>query len=245
MTGAPDCLIPDWPVPAGVRAVVTTRRGGVSVGPYASLNLAAHLGDDPSAVAENRRRLCAALDLPSEPRWLTQVHGATVTVAGRPATAGADATVVFESGPIAAVLIADCLPVFLAGRKGDRVGLAHAGWRGLVAGVIEATIEALAADPAELIAWLGPAIGPQAFEVGDEVRRAFVVAEPAAAAHFMRGRNGRWLADLPGLARQRLLGRGVSKVHGCGLCTVADPARFFSYRRDGRTGRMAALAWLA
>lgn len=244
MSDAIRFLVPDWPVPSRVRAAVTTRQGGVSTGPYASLNLAAHVGDDPLAVNENRRRIRRALDLPAEPHWLTQVHGNTVAVAGLDRPESADATVVFQPGTVAAVLVADCLPVFLACRDGERVGLAHAGWRGLAAGIVEATIAALAGDPAEVVAWLGPAIGPEAFEVGDDVREAFMSSQPSAADHFTRGRGGRWMADLPGLARQRLLACGVSEVYGGGVCTAADPARFFSYRRDGRTGRMAALTWL-
>jgi len=238
-------LFPDWPAPPAVCAVMTTRGGGVSEGPYASLNLAAHVGDDPAAVTENRRRLHAALDLPSEPSWLQQVHGNAVARLPEPPADPADAAVAFRRGPVCAVLVADCLPVFIASRDRDRVGLAHAGWRGLAAGVIEATVAALDCDPARLIAWLGPAIGPEAFEVGEEVRAAFVSGSPAAAACFRAGRIGRWMADLPALARQRLLACGVDSVHGGGACTFADPARFYSYRRDGVTGRMAALAWLA
>lgn len=244
MTGA-GFLVPDWPAPATVRATVTTRAGGVSSGPWASFNLASHVGDDPAVVAENRRRLRAALELPSEPSWLRQVHGHEVARLPGPLPETADAAVVFARGPVCAVLVADCLPVFLASREGDRVGVAHAGWRGLAAGVVEATVVALGCDPARLVAWLGPAIGPQAFEVGEEVRSAFTAADPAAATHFHPGRAGRWLADLPALARRRLMECGVASVHGGGSCTVADAARFYSYRRDGVTGRMAALAWLA
>jgi YfiH family protein len=244
MTGS-GFLVPDWPAPASVHATVTTRAGGVSAGPWASFNLASHVGDDPAAVAENRRRLRAALDLPSEPSWLQQVHGHVVARLPGPLPEAADAAVAFGPGPVCAVLVADCLPVFLASRDGDRVGVAHAGWRGLAAGVVEATIVALGCDPARLVAWLGPAIGPQAFEVGEEVRSAFTAQDPAAAVHFHPGRADRWLADLPGLARRRLMKCGVASVHGGGACTVSDPARFYSYRRDGVTGRMAALAWLA
>lgn len=244
MTGA-GFLVPDWPVPATVRAIVTTRAGGVSAGPWASFNLAAHVGDDPAAVAENRRRLRAALELPSEPSWLTQVHGHEVAHLPGPLPEAADAAVAFERGPVCAVLVADCLPVFLASRNGDRIGVAHAGWRGLAAGVIEATVAALGCDPARLVAWLGPAIGPQAFEVGEEVRAAFTARDPDAAIQFRPGRAGRWLADLTALARRRLVECGIASVHGGGTCTVSDPARFYSYRRDGVTGRVAALAWLA
>ena len=245
MSTAPEFLFPDWPVPPSVHAAVTTRTGGASSGPYASLNLALHVGDDPDAVAENRRRVRAALELPADPRWLTQVHGTTVAVPGRNEPASADAAVAFEPRQVCAVLVADCLPVMLATRTGDRVGIAHAGWRGLAAGVIEATVAALATDPAGLVAWLGPAIGPTAFEVGGEVRDAFIASQPAAARAFCPGRSGRFLADLPALARMRLAACGVTGVHGGGECSYSDAARFYSYRRDGRTGRMAALLWLA
>lgn len=244
MTGA-GFLVPEWPAPAGVRATVTTRAGGVSSGPWASFNLASHVGDDPAAVAENRRRLRTALDLPSEPSWLQQVHEHAVARLPGPLPEAADAAVVFGRGPVCAVLVADCLPVFLASRDGDRVGVAHAGWRGLAAGVVEATVVALGCDPARLVAWLGPAIGPRAFEVGEEVRAAFTDRDAGAAALFHPCRAGRWLADLPALARRRLMACGVASVHGGGTCTVSDAARFYSYRRDGVTGRMAALAWLA
>jgi hypothetical protein len=238
-------VVPEWPAPANVRAAVTTRQGGVSTGRFDSLNLAAHVGDDAESVAENRRRLRAALALPGEPAWLSQVHGPEVAVLPGALPAGADAAVTFARGVVCAVLVADCLPVFLAGSDGDRVGIAHAGWRGLAAGVVEATVAALATEPARLVAWLGPCIGPRAFEVGPEVRAAFVAGDAAAAADFRPGRAGRFMADLPALARRRLAAAGVAGVHGSGLCTHADPARFYSYRRDGATGRMAALAWLA
>ena len=242
---APEFLVPDWPAPSGVRALVTTRRGGVSAGSYASLNLATHVGDDGSAVTANRHRLRHALGLPVEPAWLEQVHGTGVAVLPRTAHGAADAAVTFARGNVCAVLVADCLPVFLASRAGDRVGIAHAGWRGLVAGVVEATVAALDCEPGSLIAWLGPSIGPEAFEVGHEVRDAFLARDPGASVAFRPGREGRFLADLPALARRRLATAGVTAVHGGGLCTHADPARFYSYRRDGATGRMATLAWLA
>lgn len=238
-------LYPDWPAPARVHAVMTTRNGGVSLAPYASFNLATHVGDDEAAVAENRRRLRSGLQLPSEPAWLQQVHGIGVATVPGPRSGSADAVVSFERGGVCAVLVADCLPVFLASCDGDRVGLAHAGWRGLVAGVIEAAVAALDCDPRKLLAWLGPAIGPAAFEVGDEVRKAFMERDPAAAAEFRSGRDGRWHADLPALARRRLAACGVQAVSGGELFTYTERARFFSYRRDGVTGRMAALAWLA
>ena len=242
-----DFLVPDWPVPTSVRAAVTTRRGGVSRGPFAGFNLGTHVGDDAGAVADNRALLAAALALPAGPAWLEQVHGTDVAVLprGGGGPGPADAAVTFTKGEVCAVLVADCLPVFLASRGGDRVGIAHAGWRGLAGGVIEATVAALGGEPGALVAWLGPAIGPDAFEVGHEVRATFVARDPGAAAAFRAGRDGRWHADLPGLARRRLAALGVDDVRGESPCTHSDPDRFFSYRRDGVTGRMAALAWLA
>ena len=237
-------VVPDWPAPPALHAAMTTRRGGFSTGPYASFNLASHVGDDEGAVAANRQRLREALALPADPQWLDQVHGRRVAMLGRPLPRSADAAVAFSPGLVAAVLTADCLPVLLASRKGDRVGIAHAGWRGLAAGVIESTVAGLATDPAQLIAWLGPAIGPAAFEVGGEVRAMFVAAEPESDADFRPGRGSKYLADLPGLARRRLAACGVTEVYGGELCTVTDAARFYSYRRDGQTGRMASLIWL-
>jgi len=239
-----------WPAPPGVRAGVTTRHGGVSTGACASLNLAANVGDAPAAVAANRARLAAALGLPAAPRWLRQVHGAGVVVQRRePAGAAreppeADAAVAFEPGVVLAVLSADCLPVVLAHRAGERIGIAHAGWRGLAAGVIERTVAALAAPAHELVAWLGPAIGPAAFEVGAEVRAAFVAADAGAASAFLANARGRWQGDLYRLARQRLEQLGVAQVAGGGACTWTETERFFSFRRDRACGRMATLAWI-
>ena len=238
-----DCIRPDWPAPPVVQACSTTRVGGVSVGAWRGLNLAGHVDDDPAAVRENRRRLVAQLGLPGEPPWLEQVHGVAVRTP-RAAAGCADACLEDRPGRVCAVLTADCLPVLLCNAAGTRVAAAHAGWRGLLAGILEHTIAAFA-DPADqLLAWLGPAIGPAAFEVGDEVRAAFVTEDPASAAHFAAGRPGHWLADLYGLARQRLARSGVARVSGGGLCTFSDAERFFSYRRDGVTGRMASLIWL-
>lgn len=242
---AHEFLQPEWPVPANVRAAMTTRKCGVSTGAFASFNLATHVGDDPQAVAENRRRLRDSLELPAEPQWLEQVHGADVAnVSGTP-PGPADGAVTFTRGAVCAVMVADCLPVFLASRDGDRAGLAHAGWRGLAAGVVEAVIAKLDCDPRRLVAWLGPSIGPAAFEVGAEVRAAFTTGDPGADALFEQGRPQRFQADLPALARRRLALAGVTEVHGGHHCTHSEPARFFSHRRDGRTGRMAALVWLA
>lgn len=239
-------IIPDWLAPENVRARVTTRAGGVSRAPYDSFNLAAHVGDDPQAVAANRARLRAALLLPAEPAWLTQVHGVSVVdatlAAGQPQADGAFTT---APGVVCAVLTADCLPVLLCDRAGTRVAALHAGWRGLAGGVIEAGIKALGVAGGELLAWLGPAIGPQAFEVGAEVRATFVAHDPAAGSAFRSKGDGKFLADIYLLARQRLAGLGVTAVYGGGLCTVADRDRFYSYRRDGATGRMASLVWLA
>jgi hypothetical protein len=233
---APGFLRPEWSLPVNVRAVMTTRHGG---------NLATHVGDDAAAVAANRRCLRETLHLPAEPAWLEQVHGTAVAVLPRIDAGPADAAVTFTPGHVCAVLVADCLPVFLASRAGDRVGVAHAGWRGLAAGVIEATVAALDCEPESLVAWLGPSIGPAAFEVGAEVREVFVDRDAGAAGAFRAGLNGRYLADLPALARRRLAALGIRDVRGGGLCTHGDPTRFYSYRRDGVTGRMAALAWLA
>ncbi|NKN33946.1 peptidoglycan editing factor PgeF [Marichromatium bheemlicum] len=235
---------PDWPAPAAVRALVTTRSGGVSQGPYASLNLATHVGDDPARVARNRALLRQHAGLPSEPLWLDQVHGCVVADDAAALGCQADAAVSAWPGRVCAVLTADCLPLLLCDREGTRVAAVHAGWRGLAGGVIERTLAALALEPSRLLAWLGPAIGPSAFEVGPEVRARFVDLDVAAADAFRPGRAGRWLADLFMLARQRLVAAGVPAVYGGGQCTHIDPQRFFSYRRDGTTGRMASLIWL-
>lgn len=246
MPNPPEFIRPDWPAPARVRAAVTTRQGGVSAAPYASLNLGSHVGDAPEAVAENRRRVSAALALPQEPAWLNQVHGTAVVRAEAavdgPATA--DASVALGAGSVCAVMTADCLPVLFCDDAGTRVAAAHAGWRGLEAGVLEATILALDCSPAMLMAWLGPAIGPSAFEVGPEVRAAFLARDPGAEACFVPSPAGRWLADIYRLARRRLNAAGVTAIYGGDFCTVGESARFFSYRRDRDTGRFASLIWL-
>lgn len=237
-------IVPDWPVPSRVRSLVTTRRGGVSQGERASLNLAEHVGDDASAVAENRKRL--RRHLPSEPVWLSQVHGIAVANADRVATgASADAAVARAPGTVCAVMTADCLPVMLCDSAASVVGAAHAGWRGLAAGVIEATVQAMACPASDLLAYLGPAIGPDSFEVGDEVRDAFVTWQASAAQAFVAKSGGKWFADLYELARLRLAALGVTQVFGGGFDTYADTQRFFSYRRSTQTGRLASLIWLA
>jgi YfiH family protein len=237
---------PDWPAPPSIRALSTTRIGGVSRGAFGSLNLAAHVGDDPQAVARNRRILVERAALPSEPRWLRQVHGRSVAVLGyADCCAEADVAMTDQAGIVCAVLTADCLPVLVCDTGGRHVAAIHAGWRGLAAGVIEGAIETLDVAPRELLAWLGPAIGPAAFEVGPEVRDRFVAADPAARLAFRSGAPGRWLADLHLLARQRLERLGVTQVWGDALCTFSNRQRFFSYRRDGTCGRMATLIWRA
>lgn len=243
---------PDWPAPPQVNAAATLRAGGVSEGTFASLNLGSHVGDDAAAVAENRRLLKAALQLPAEPTWLNQVHGTNVVVAGTSGNqAGAqispptaDASVAKAAGRVCVVMTADCLPVLFCDRQGTRVAAAHAGWRGLVGGVLGATIQALEVPPSQLMAWLGPAIEPEAFEVGPEVRDQFIALEAGNAAAFQGNARGRWQADLYRLARNELARLGVADVHGGGFQCYADSKRFFSYRRDSRTGRMATLVWL-
>ncbi|ENO77651.1 peptidoglycan editing factor PgeF [Thauera sp. 63] len=244
MTQGAGFIVPDWSVPMGVRTLVTTRAGGVSLPPYASFNLGDHVGDDPAAVAQNRARLRACL--PAEPTWLAQVHGIVVADADQASgVPEADAVVARVQGAVCAVLTADCLPVLLCDDDGSVVAAAHAGWRGLVAGVLEATVARMAVAPSSIRAWLGPAIGQGAFEVGGEVRQAFVTADPGAAAAFVPGAvQGKWMADLFLLARRRLSQAGVHRVEGGGICTYTDAARFYSYRRDGRTGRFASLIWI-
>ncbi len=253
----PEIITPEWPAPPGVRAAFTLRAGGVSEPPFDTLNLGLHTGDAPEAVMENRRRVRQALQLPAEPRWLDQVHGAQVVRLGAREEEAqppcADASITLEPGRLCAIQVADCIPVLLAARDGSAVGAAHAGWRGLAAGVLEATVRALRAlrvEPSEMIAWLGPGIGRSHFEVGDEVRAAFVgaaapaLADPGASSAFTRNARGRWQCDLAALARRRLEALKIREIHGGNRCTYADATRFFSYRRDGRCGRMAALIWI-
>lgn len=245
----PDWITPDWPAPAGVGAFMTTRVGGVGRSPYDGFNTATHVGDDPAAVAENRRLL--RRHLPAEPLWLNQVHGAGVARFPATGVPDADASVAFRPGQVCVVQTADCLPVLFRDRAGTVVAAAHAGWRGLAAGVLEETVAAMNVPPEEILAWLGAAIGPRAFEVGEEVREAFVGRHALAGVAFRPALPGtldeaprKWLADIYALARVRLAAAGVERVYGGGLCTFSDPARFFSYRREPRTGRMASLIWL-
>jgi len=248
-----DWLRPTWPAPPGVLALSTTRFGGVSHGPWRSLNLAAHVGDDLAAVAANRARL--AKHLPAAPVWLQQVHGVTVIDPAQydanAAPPHADAAVTRVAGVACVVLTADCLPVLLCDRSGRVVGAAHAGWRGLADGVLEATVAAMDCDPAQILVWLGPCIGPTAFACGNDVRDAFCQHDPTAAAAFQAHPQyaDKWLGDLTALARLRLGAVGVlsSQIYGAagdsGECTLSQPERFFSYRRDGVCGRMASLIW--
>ncbi len=242
-----DLIRPDWPAPDRVRAASTTRLGGVSKPPWHSLNLGIHVQDDAQHVTENRARLASELALEQGVfGWLSQVHGTdlvTLPVDGIPE---ADASTTTQAGQVCAILTADCLPVLLCDRAGTQVAAAHAGWRGLCAGILEQVIASFAAPAAEIIAWLGPAIGPGQFEVGPEVRDAFMVADARAAEAFSASgaRPGHFMADIYCLARQRLENTGVTAVYGGDLCTASDPQRFYSYRRDGQTGRMATLIWL-
>lgn len=236
-------IVPDWPAPARVQARQTTRHGGLSLPPYDSLNLGMHVGDAPLTVARNRTLLNSVV--PSEPVWLEQVHGTQVVVAEEVGCLPcADACISHAPNAVCTIMTADCLPVLLCDADASVVGAAHAGWRGLVDGVIEATIARMSIPPQRLMAWLGPAIGPQAFEVGVEVRAAFVRQDAAAEAAFTP-HGDKYLADLYQLARQRLQKLGVTKIYGGEFCTYSDPARFYSYRRDGQTGRMATMIWLS
>ncbi len=236
---------PDWPVPAGVRALSTLRTGGVSTGPYQGLNLGAHVGDAPEAVTANRELLARAAGLEGEPLWLDQVHSPRAVYATDwRAGIQADACVALSAGQVCAIMTADCLPVLFCDESGKSVAAAHAGWRGLLSGVLESTLFMMTAPPSKILAWIGPGIGRQAFEVGDEVREAFVGQDAGAAVFFDANSAGRWQADLPGLARHRLNRLGLERIFGGDICTASDPQRFFSYRRDGQCGRMASMVWL-
>lgn len=239
-----EVIEPQWPAPPTIRALSTLRVGGVSAGVYESLNLGDHVGDDPARVRENRRRLRVAQSLPEEPRWLTQVHGERVAdLDAPPSDLRADAAVTRRRATICAILTADCLPVLFTDLAGECVAAAHAGWRGLAGGVLEATVAAMQVEPSRLLAWLGPAIGAQKFEVGPEVRESFVDQDAAASAAFTAGTGTRIMANLSMLARLRLAALGVGGIFGGEDCTHSQPRRFFSHRRDGRSGRQATLIW--
>ena len=237
------CIIPDWPAPVNVKALQTTRRGGISGAPYDSLNLGDHVGDAPLAVAHNRILLNTLL--PSEPVWLEQVHGTKVVNADMTdCLPQADACIARHRAAVCVVMTADCLPILLCDTRGTVVGAAHAGWKGLAAGVIESTVRAMDVAPQDVMAWLGPAISQQAFEVGKEVRALFVDADPQTAAAFIPGQQGKWLADIYRLARLRLNALGTTQIYGGSYCTYRESEKFFSYRRDGVTGRMGTFIWL-
>lgn len=242
-----DTLIrPDWPAPPNVRAAVTTRRiAGQSRAPFDVFNLGSRCGDAAESVVANRAALTQVLDLPSAPRWLRQVHGIDVLEAGATGYGdepAADAVIARDAGVVLAILTADCLPVLFCADDGSAIAAAHAGWRGLAGGVIEATIARIGVPGSRLLAWLGPAIAASSYEVGAEVRAAFVDAQPAAASAFVQTHPAHWHCDLYALARQRLAAAGVTRVHGGGFDTFSD-ARFYSYRRERETGRFASLIW--
>jgi polyphenol oxidase len=234
----------DWATPANVRTWQTTRQGGFSTGSWQSLNLAAHVGDRAETVARNRALLSSELHLPAEPVWLDQVHGTRILRLDRGESGSADGAVTATPGVVLAVMTADCLPVLLATADGRRIGVAHAGWRGLAAGVLAEAVAAMDTGADRICAWLGPAIGPAAFEVGAEVREAFVGRDAGAAECFAPNARGRWQADLQGLARRQLGQSGVRDIHGQPRCTYSDAGRYFSHRREAPCGRMASLIWL-
>lgn len=246
----PAWITPDWPAAPHVRAVSTTRHGGVGADAYASLNLSDYVGDAPETVAHNRAQLMQAAQIPSPPQWLRQVHGTQVlqcdATTHRDSPPEADASLTRTRGVVCVVQTADCLPVLLCDRRGATVAAVHAGWRGLATGIIDEALAQMQVPPEQVLAWLGPAIGPDAFEVGDDVRDVFLTADVNAAVAFRPRAAGKWHADLYRLARLRLQRLGVENVYGGGYCTVTERARFFSYRRDGaKTGRMATLIWMA
>ncbi len=243
-----DWIVPDWPAPANVKAFITTRSGGVSTGPHASFNLGLRADDDPQRVARNRALL--QQHLPQTPKWLRQIHGTRVVNADaideRADSPDADASVACNAGTVCTIMIADCLPVLFTNRAGTRVAAAHAGWRGLSGGIIAHTVQALqdaGDDPADLLAYIGPGIGPAAFEVGNDVYETFTASDTGSKTAFVPHTQGKWLADLFALARRALARAGVTRIYGGGVCTYSDAARFYSYRRDKITGRMAAFIW--
>lgn len=244
------CLIqwirPDWPAPASIHAGTTTRQGGFSLPPYAGLNLADHVGDSAKNVRANRLWLVEHLSLPSEPYWLKQNHGNRVIDPADPsADLWADGACTSSKGVVCAVLTADCLPVLLCDRAGTRVAALHCGWRGLAHGIIHSGLDQLQRPPEEILVWLGPAIGAQAYEVGEEVYKAFSVGIPSLTEAFTRTRPGHWLLNLYGITRRLLKDRGIEAIYGGHDCTYCEPQSFFSHRRDGITGRMASLIWIA
>ena len=245
MSSMNEFLVPDWPAPANIHAYSSIRAGGFSQPPFDSFNLASHVGDDEADVQRNRQQLVQQLNLPSEPLWLDQVHGIKVVDAGNDTIGSCqgDASFSHVTNRVCSVMTADCLPVLFCDRQGQTVAAAHAGWRGLQAGVLESTLNAMACDTNEILAWLGPAIGPDNFEVGEEVYQAFVQHSADSAKAFKANRPGHYLADIYQLARIRLQSMGVNQIYGGDRCTFKEQDRFFSFRRDGQTGRMASLIW--
>lgn len=240
----PVFIQPDWSVPDNIRACVTTRIGGVSQVPFDSLNIGNHVGDDPEAVRKNRALLVDTLSLPSEPAWLEQVHSRDVVNASEVSQlVRADASYTADDNVVCVVMTADCLPVFFAAKDGSEIAVAHAGWRGLASGILEATVDKLSTPATDIISWMGPAIGAEHFEVGDDVRDEFLRICSSASEAFIKKNNGKWLADIYQLARLRLQGVGLKQVYGGSYCTYRDKEQFYSYRRDHQTGRMASLIW--
>ncbi|MDJ0939833.1 MAG: peptidoglycan editing factor PgeF [Woeseiaceae bacterium] len=240
-----ELVVADWPAPPNVRAGCTTRAGGVSEGVYTALNLGAHVGDESGAVAENRRRFVTAVELPGEPLWLRQVHGVHVSDAAQyDPDEEADAIVSADGSDVLGIMTADCLGILLCADDASETAALHCGWRSLSGGLVARTVERMRTPPERLLAWLGPAIAQPAFEVGSEVREVFMAGIDDAADCFVQNERGRWQADLYGLARRYLDAVGIVSVHGGGLCTFADRERFFSYRRDGQTGRLCTFIYL-
>jgi len=238
-------ITPSWPAPKNIKAFTTTRIGGFSKSPYDTFNTANHVGDDPDAVAKNRKLLRETLHLPSEPTWLNQVHGVEVIQANQQTTpVTADASFTQKPGVVCVAQTADCLPLLVCDRAGTTVAAIHAGWKGLAAGVIEATINTLKIPAQELLVWLGPAMGPQSFEVKEDVLAAFTTVDPKAELAFKPINSTQWLANIYLLAKQRLNNLGITHIYGEELCTYNDKERFFSFRRDKDTGRMASLIWM-
>ncbi|MEM7562963.1 MAG: peptidoglycan editing factor PgeF [Pseudomonadota bacterium] len=237
---------PDWSAPANVKAFFTTRLGGLSQAPYNGLNLGTHVGDDAAKVEQNRVLLSQELHLPNEPEWMNQTHSTRVVTLEDETRRDADAAITRRPGRVAVVMVADCLPVLVSNRDGSEIAAIHAGWRGLQGGVIQASIEAMQSNPADLTAWIGPAISKQHFEVGDEVREAFVdsVTCTDIQSFFTPQGAGHWMCDLPAIAEQVLIETGVSQTGRSRHCTYAEPDLFFSYRREAVTGRQAALIWI-
>ena len=241
-------LIPNWDAPDNIKAVMTTRQGGFSCAPFDSMNLGDHVDDDLHSVAKNRESLKQKLNLPNDPLWLTQIHGVTIANADQQnqGKVEADASIAHQSGSVCAVMTADCLPVLFCNQQGTAIAAAHAGWRGLHAGILEQTVKALNCPAEEVMAWFGVAIGAEYFEVGDEVREAFVSVQVEAEKAFVPSVNaGKWLADIYLLARLRLQAIGVRKITGGEYCSYKDKERFYSYRREAKTGRMASLIWMS